>query len=279
MKKNCYCQFKFKYKFFSVLVMVIIPFCGFSGFEQGKEIIEKSQFENEKNIKEVKRQKEKKSTVSNQDFLKKEQVNEQVNNKKKSNAGIMLNLNIRFADIFQNYISSGLGETINVKSSLLHGDLALMYGFDFGLVLGVNYLTSSTKRTQTKKFGFEEKTEYKNEYQIYGMTVGYQRRSSKETNGFFALFTYFPGGSCRDDIVKGGTYILADCSFKSSYQLSVGRIFTVVSKKNFTMGLGPRINFSETKMTGVMRELPKKFQETTIQRRFIAPAISSWFMW
>ena len=278
MKKRLYhCS---RRKTFQALTMVFYLIFGFSSFSRG-EAKGKDPSKSERTVEKKEQKKNdgsttvtESTTVNDKNSSEKNQTEkeDQIESEEiKSNAGMMLNFNIRFGNLFQGWTSSGLGEIGNAKSNLLSGSLALMYGFDFGLILGATYSANSTKRVTTKNVPFKSIDEYKNRDQIYGLTIGYHKKN-KKTNSLFALFTYFPVGSCYDSKID-------NCSLQNGYQLSVGRIFNVVLKENFTMAIGPRINFIETNMTGMMRKLPKRNQRTTLQKRLFAPAISSWFMW
>ena len=185
----------------------------------------------------------------------------------KSNTGIMLNLTSRFGDsvsnINHNPAVNAVGEIADSKINVFSANVDVLYGFDFGLVLGATYSSSSSKTSSKNKLLMRDDN-YTAKAQLYGPTIGYFHNGDKGPSGLYTLFTYFAGGTCDDSGVT-------DCSVDNGYQFGLGWAFPIVSTESFTLALGPQISFIETNFSN-----DKKFE---LKRQETTPFIALWFMW
>lgn len=185
-------------------------------------------------------------------------------NKKKfkSGSGVMMNLTSRSGDSVSLWTVPNIGETANSKLNAFSANLDIMYGFEFGLVLGATYFMISSKISKTDILSANDN--YTHKTQLYGPTIGYYHMGGESATGLFTLFTYFVGGSCDDSTI-------AKCSVDSSYQVSLGWVHPLLSGESFTLAFGPQVNFIKTNFTND--------QKIKMKRTEFVPLLALWFMW
>ncbi len=258
-------------KFLKTLFFVCLCFCFLSPALANEQQVHESDnlYSYEKNQKRRRKYRNRMNRYpANKKFQRKIRGNKSNNKKFKSGSGVMLNLTSRFGEstsAFEAPSPLGVGSMeFSSKLNIFSANLDILYGFDFGLVLGATYFLFSSKSLSTNDV-LGKKDQYKSDTQLYGPTIGYNHIHGENATGLFTLFTYFAGGTCSDTFIT-------DCSVDNGYQLSLGWAFPVTSSEGFTLALGPQINFIETNFNNDKLKIKMKRKEFT-------PLIALWFMW